>query len=99
MTFTEAKIQEVWERGNEVPPNDKNAYRKDECNAWIARDAYEDRDSDYGWEIDHITPLSKGGSDETSNLRPLQWENHAFRRDENLACVVTSSGVSNVRKP
>ena len=32
------------------------------------------RGSIYGWEIDHIKPKKDGGSDDLSNLRPLQWE-------------------------
>ena len=43
-----------------------------------------DRNSDHGWEIDHIKPASDGGSDDLINLRPLQWENNATRQSGRL---------------
>jgi hypothetical protein len=36
--------------------------------------AYGDRNSTFGWEMDHYpTPKSRGGCDELWNLRPLNW--------------------------
>ncbi|MFQ6704171.1 MAG: HNH endonuclease [Alphaproteobacteria bacterium] len=45
-------------------------------------EAYGDRDSRYGWEIDHIYPKSKGGSDSLSNLRPLHWISNLLKSDK-----------------
>lgn len=96
--FSEAQIQAVWEKATIVAGYDSSKYRKDKCTAWIIRADYGNRNSNYGWEIDHITPVSKGGSDNISNLQPLHWENNAAKADEPLVCVVVSSGNTNVSK-
>lgn len=98
MSFTEDTIQKVWEKGSVVPNNDPKVWRKDQCAAWIARNKYGNRNSQYGWEIDHIKPKSEGGGDELSNLRPLQWENNTSKESGRLTCPVTASGKDNVRK-
>lgn len=79
VSFSQYIIQKVWQKGRVVPGYDPNIWRKDEFGAWIGRNDYGDRNSRYGWEIDHIRPESQGGSDELSNLRPLQWQNNASR--------------------
>lgn len=88
MSFSESSIQKVWEKATVVPRYDPNFWRKDQCEAWIGRSSYGDRNSKYGWEIDHITPVSQGGGDELSNLRPLHWQNNAATQDGRLTCVV-----------
>ena len=97
MSFTEDTIQKVWEKGTVVPNNDPKIWRKDQCGAWIGRNQYGNRNSQYGWEIDHIKPESEGGGGEVSNLRPLQWENNASKQGGRLTCPVTASGKDNVR--
>jgi 5-methylcytosine-specific restriction endonuclease McrA len=96
--FTAGQIQQVWEKATLVSGIDPNIFRKDQCGAWIGRQQYGNRKSSYGWEIDHITPESQGGSDELSNLRPLQWENNMSKSSGNLVCVVTSKGTGNIKK-
>ena len=96
--FSDETIQKVWEKGTIAPPNDPAVWRKDHCGAWINRDQYGKRNSDWGWEIDHITLESDGGSDDLSNLRPLQWENNASRQEKGWSCKITSSDTKNVAK-
>lgn len=83
--FKKNKIQKVWEKGDSIPGYKPSRVRKDQCGARIERHEYGNRDSKYGWEIDHINP---GGSDNLSNLRPLQWENNVATSDGRLTCKV-----------
>jgi hypothetical protein len=95
MAWTEDMIQKAWEKGRVIENNDPKVWRKDECGAWIYRKHHGNRDSKYGWEIDHTPP---GGEDILSNLRPLQWENNTDKSDGRLKCNVTAAGDDNVKK-
>lgn len=76
MAFSEQVINKVWKKATNNPNVDKNSYRLDEFGDWISRKDYGNRFSTYEWKIGYIVPKSKGGSDEISNLRALQWENN-----------------------
>lgn len=80
--FTEQIIQRVWEKARKVDGYNASTIRKDSCGAWIIRTDYGNTNSIYGWEIDHIYPVEKGGDDNIDNLRALQWENNRSKGDD-----------------
>lgn len=96
----ENKVQQVWEKGIVVDGYDASQIRKDACGAFIVRTHYKNRDSDYGWEIDHVYPESRGGDDRLENLRPMQWENNVIKSDDfpDYETAVIAQGNGNIRK-
>ncbi len=69
----------VWNKGlikSGYPPDE---WRFDAYSCLMKYSDYGDRDSIYGWEIDHIVPKKDGGSDALSNLRPLLWAANVAR--------------------
>ena len=91
--ITEGLIQAVWEKGQAVLGHDAERCRKDQCGAWISREFYEDRESDFGWVVDRINVAEP---DSLTNLRPLHWKNSADRIDGRLTCCITAIGAENL---
>lgn len=96
--FTEEVINSVWEKATQVANNDPKIWRKDFAGAWIRRDQY-GKTSNYGWEIDHLRPVSQGGTDAIGNLLPMHWENNRSKADNypSFFSTMSSHGVNNVK--
>jgi len=68
----ELKKRIVWAKGHPIPRADRAVWRTDDHGNILNWFDYGDRNSPYGWEMDHYPiPKSLGGSNAVGNLRPL----------------------------
>jgi hypothetical protein len=97
--FDNDVIEQVWAKANVVMGYDPNVWRKDFAGAWIRKDHY-GKEWNYGWEIDHLTPVSRGGSDQLVNLIPMHWKNNRQKSDNypEFESIMTSQDNSNIEK-
>lgn len=93
--FSEATVEAVWNKARTIPGANASARRMDRCGAIIDRSAYgSTTENGTGWEIDHIRPVARGGTDDLNNLQPLQWQNNRAKGDSyppNNYCVVQAA--------
>jgi 5-methylcytosine-specific restriction endonuclease McrA len=68
---TNSRAQHVWKKARSVSGKNPNLYRRDSQGNVIYKPAY-GRSSPMGWQVDHIWPRSKGGSEARRNLQALQ---------------------------
>jgi 5-methylcytosine-specific restriction endonuclease McrA len=71
----------VWQKARKIPDYQEHLWRYDKCGNPMKWTEYGNRNSQHGWEIDHIMPVAHGGGDDLPNLQPLYWQNNASKGD------------------
>ncbi|MDP6454880.1 MAG: HNH endonuclease signature motif containing protein [SAR202 cluster bacterium] len=79
MTSKRRKTQ-VWQKARRVRGRNPNIWRRDSGGNIIRKQSYGTH-GEFGWEIDHKKPISKGGTNGSRNLQPLHWREN--RRKSN----------------
>ena len=81
MPYTREVLRQIWRKAVPPPPPwDKSEWRMDAFHALMKWSDY-GRRAEYGWEVDRIVPLSRGGGSSMGNLRPMHWLNNTADHD------------------
>ncbi|HYF36323.1 MAG TPA: hypothetical protein VD994_13595 [Prosthecobacter sp.] len=90
-------VERVWSLAQAVPGNDAAIWRKDEFGAWMHRQEYRNRNSEFGWEVADYGYRARAGG--IAALRPMQWQNHVdFLVAARNHAVVSADGLRNARR-
>lgn len=106
--WTDEQINRAWERGLVVATYEPEAYRSDYAGAlmfkgsFVANPNSEENNNvrSYSWTIVHQRPLAVGGSEEASNLWPLNYMNALAKSQDypRWKTTVTFNGRENILK-
>ena len=74
-------IDQVWNKGKSIRGKNSEVWRRDSEGNKIRNASY-GTEGKFGWEIDHINPKAKGGSDDLRNLQPLHPDANRKKSDK-----------------
>lgn len=87
-------VGEVWLKAKLIQGEDPTYVRQDPFGIRIEWEKY-GQEEDFGWEIDHICPVSQNGGDELLNLQPLFWETNRVKGEHYpWECINNSDFIS-----
>lgn len=67
---TKDQKDKAWDNAATARGKNPDLYRKDPYGNLMYKPSY-GKTSEMGWDVDHITPQARGGSDATKNLQAL----------------------------
>jgi hypothetical protein len=80
-------IDAVWAHGRVMPEADPERWRQDACGAWMRREHFGSKDSDFGWHMEQVAP---GSGESADNLRPFNLHNRYDIGDGRPHCRLTA---------
>lgn len=72
------RIEHAWQNARTIAGKNPDAWRRDSAGNVIRRGSYGTL-GEYGWEVDHKNPRSKGGTDHLRNLQALHWRENRVK--------------------
>lgn len=75
------QIKKAWDKAKKIRGKDPDKYRKDPYGNVMYKPSY-GKSSGMGWELDHIKPKSKGGSNSSQNLQALNTSVNRSKGDD-----------------
>lgn len=82
-TYSEDFLRAVFGKARPIFGGVSAEWRMDAFGRTIRFSQYGDTSPDgFGWEVDHIVPVAKGGLTVLSNLQPLHWHNNRQKSDK-----------------
>ena len=80
--WSEQEKLSVWLKGSTILGYSPSEFRTDKYNGVMQYSKHGNRNDKMGWEIDHIIPVARDGSDNYNNLQPLTWEHNLAKGDK-----------------
>jgi len=74
-------INDAWEEAKTIRGKNPETWRKDPYGNVIRKGSYGTQ-GNYGWELDHSKPKSKGGSDSDRNIQPVHWDENRKKAEK-----------------
>ena len=78
---TKKQIEKAWNEARPIRTRSREVWRKDSEGNYIRKGSYGTHGK-YGWDVDHIKPKTKGGSDNLGNLQALHWKANIKKSDK-----------------
>ena len=69
---------DAWNKAQTIKGKNPDTWRKDAYGNVVRYGSY-GTTGEYGWELDHKHPVSKGGTNSPRNIQILQWEENRIK--------------------
>ncbi|MDR3249988.1 MAG: hypothetical protein LBS95_02830 [Mycoplasmataceae bacterium] len=90
--LSDAEVRKVWDNTAFGGGRNNLLFRKDVAGAYIKISEY-NKETEFGWVLDLLEPLEKGGKLEVNNCLALHWKNAKARKAKTEEWQAVITGV------